>query len=291
MSSDTVTEIAAGSFSGVIQVLVGQPFDTIKVRLQSGSQAYKSTLDCLQQTVRQEGSMALYKGTLSPLMGIAFCTSIQFSTLEEMKRRFKTMNGSDSITPGQFYVAGAVAGLANSVVSGPVEHIRTRMQVQSSGSAAAYSSTLDCFKKIYSAHGVRGIYKGQATTMLREWQGFGGYFFVYEMLVQNATKGAGIRVSDLPTWKVMLFGAMAGYGMWLPVYPIDVIKSKLQTDSIVPAKQRYKGFMDCLRKVVQAEGAAGLYRGFTACMLRAGPVNAATFAAYELAMNVLKVDR
>lgn len=300
--SQSAMEIMAGSFSGVVQVLVGQPFDTIKVRLQSNqSNAYSGTLDCVSQTVRKEGISALYKGTLSPLMGIAFCVSIQFATLEEIKRYFRARNsvlgsGSD-LTPGQFYVAGALAGVANSIVSCPVEHIRTRMQVQpSGGSQQQYKSTLDCFKKIWSQFGLRGIYKGQSITMLREWQGYGGYFFAYEMLVQRElqqsqqSSNPQTRARDIPTWKVMLFGALAGYAMWLPVYPIDAIKSRIQTDSLDPSGQKYRGMLDCFKKTMRQEGITGLYRGLVPCMLRAGPVNAATFVAYEFAMGLLRGD-
>lgn len=233
-------------------------------------------MDCVTRTVRNEGLSALYKGTLSPLAGIAFCVSIQFATLEHVKRIFKESNlkagKSENFTMGQMYIAGGLAGLANSFVSGPVEHIRTRMQVQGAG-VKEYSSTLDCFKKIYAKHGISGIYKGQVITMLREWQGFGGYFLVYEYLVQRAKQISGKKVSELPTYEVMTYGALAGYGMWIPVYPVDSIKSRIQTDSLKAEGRKYAGWVDCLRKTLAAEGAGGLYKGFTACMLRAAPVN------------------
>jgi solute carrier family 25 carnitine/acylcarnitine transporter 20/29 len=58
------------------------------------------------------------------LAGIAFCVSIQFAVLEHMKRVFRDANNGGKLTPVQFYVAGGIAGVANSVISGPVEHIR-----------------------------------------------------------------------------------------------------------------------------------------------------------------------
>lgn len=50
-----------GSFGGVVQVLTGQPFDTIKVRLQSQGHLYTGTLDCIQKTIKNEGFSAFYK--------------------------------------------------------------------------------------------------------------------------------------------------------------------------------------------------------------------------------------
>lgn len=68
------------------------------------------------------------------MIGVGACVSIQFGALESMKRAFVSQNlkkgtgGIDGKTlgPTQLLIAGAGAGLANSVVSGPVEHIRIR---------------------------------------------------------------------------------------------------------------------------------------------------------------------
>lgn len=43
------------------------------------------------------------------------------------------------------------------------------------------------------------------------------------------------------------------------IYPVDVIKSKLQTDSLDPAKRRYKGMIDCVAQTWRKQG----WRGFT----------------------------
>ncbi|CAG8839856.1 18112_t:CDS:2, partial [Gigaspora margarita] len=93
----------------------------------------------------------------------------------------------------------------------------------------------------------------QVITMIREFQGFGGYFFVFEYLLQPA-----------------------GFRMWIPVYPIDVVKSKLQTDGFTSQTRQYK-----------KTNVKGFFKGFGACMLRAAPVNAFTFVAYELAMRAI----
>eukprot|EP00158_Paraphelidium_tribonemae_P007296 Partr_v1_DN28186_c1_g2_i3_m55297 putative carrier protein len=208
--------------------------------------------------------------------------------MQSMKRMFDNLNaGQSALTPLQFYLSGGVAGIANSIVSGPVEHIRTRMQVQGGGDSNKYSSTGDCFRKIYAQYGLRGIYKGQLITMMREWQGYGGYFFAYEYIVQQTALRNGVRVSDLATWQVMVAGALAGYAMWIPVFPLDVVKSRIQTDSLVKTSAKYKGWLDCMRHVIRTEGVAGLYRGLAPCMLRAGPVNALTFVTYEFAMKQL----
>ena len=140
------------------------------------------------------------QGTATPLVGIGACVSIQFAALEYMKRRLAAAPG-EPLSNGQYYIAGAFAGAANSVVSGPVEHIRTRLQVQR---GAGFSGPLDCIRQIYGSHGLRGIYKGQAITVARELQGYGAYFFAYEYLVKRSMLRSGRQRSDLPAWEVCM---------------------------------------------------------------------------------------
>lgn len=76
------------------------------------------------------------QGTLTPLLGIGVCVSIQFGALEYAKRVCAQRNidqrvvsaGPDGklLTPTQLVASGAFAGIANGFVSGPVEHIRIR---------------------------------------------------------------------------------------------------------------------------------------------------------------------
>jgi solute carrier family 25 carnitine/acylcarnitine transporter 20/29 len=77
----------------------------------------------------------------------------------------------------------------------------------------------------------------------------------------------------------MTAGVMAGFGLWGSMFPIDTIKSKIQADSL--SKPQFSGTMDCIKRSVQIEGYGGLWRGVTAALWRAIPVNAAIFLAVE----------
>ncbi|CAO3702608.1 unnamed protein product [Rhizopus stolonifer] len=280
--SQSMKDCLSGTVGGIVQVLVGQ-------RLQTQSTTnplYDGMMDCVNKTRAKEGFAGFYKGTMTPLVGIGACVSIQFVVLEAMKRHFSTLNKhGEFLENHQLYLAGAASGIANSFVSGPVEHIRTRLQVQT---GSGYSGPLDCIRQIYRSHGLAGIYKGQGITMLREFQGYGAYFLAYEWLVQRSMKVNHLKKrSEIETWKVCAFGATAGYAMWLTIYPMDAIKSKLQTDGFAIEKQKYTSTLDCARKTFVNEGLAGFFKGIGPCLLRAAPVNAATFMGFEMAMRVL----
>jgi solute carrier family 25 (mitochondrial carnitine/acylcarnitine transporter), member 20/29 len=72
-------------------------------------------------------------------------------------------------------------------------------------------------RKIYGAHGIRGIYKGQGVTFLREASGYGVYFLTYEKLVQREMAQRGIQRNEINLGKSIAFGAIAGYAVSVTV--------------------------------------------------------------------------
>ena len=96
------------------------------------------------------------------------------------------------------------------------------------------------------------------------------------------------------------------------------IKSRVQTDHPDPSQRRYRGVLDCVRQIHATEGYRGFWRGFSAvrpypllsfhacnqlltpplrtcaclcfqCLVRAFPVNAATFLAFETFRSLISV--
>lgn len=295
---NAVKNFFAGTAAGVTQVFVGQPFDTVKVRLQSQPSGpgqvpiYSGAGDCVKKIIKNEGLKAFYKGTVPPLMGIGLCVSIQFAVVEQTKGYYNKVNKGGPLDNTQLFLSGAAAGVANSIVSGPVEHIRSRLQVQTGAAVAGgshFTGPLDCVKKVYAAEGLPGVYKGQFITVVREFFGYGFYFLGYEWAISKLKEKTGKPITELHPGLVMMCGAFGGFSMWIPVYPVDVVKSKLQTDALGAAR-KFNGTLDCIRKTFAAEGVAGFYKGFTPCLLRAAPVNASTFLAFELAMRLMGRD-
>ncbi|CAH2351492.1 mitochondrial glycine transporter Ymc1p [[Candida] railenensis] len=286
-NSQVYKDLIGGTIGGIAQVIVGQPFDTVKVRVQSAPEGtYSGALDVIKKLMANEGPKGFYKGTLTPLVGVGACVSVQFSVNEYMKRYYDEKLGGKTLSLGQFFNCGATAGFANGFLAAPIEHIRIRLQTQT-GSTKAFNGPVDCFKKIYQSNGIaQGIYKGLAPTLVRESVGLGIYFATYEALINRELKQfSSLTRSDIPAWKLCLFGGLSGYTLWIGIYPVDVIKSKLQTDSLTSPK--YRGTVDVLRDVFAKQGIKGFYRGFVPTILRAAPANGATFAAFEVTMRLI----
>lgn len=109
------------------------------------------------------------------------------------------------------------------------------------------------------------------------------YFVVYE-LVRDVVLASRRRVGDVAT--SLLAGGTAGVVSWSVIFPIDIVKSRLQADY---QRVRYPaGWRQCVADIWKTGAGRPMrwkvfYVGMTPCLLRAFPVNAVTFAVnYEV---------
>ncbi len=283
----------SGSVAGVVQVLLGQPFDIVKVRMQTQGDLYKSPLECAKSIWKNEGLSAFYKGTLSPLIGISFCVAIQFGSNEIAKNylsnRNKRIKNDSRLEIKDYIICGAFAGAANSIVISPVELFRIQMQVQKSGSSdnmkTRYTGTIDCAKKIYNRFGMKGVYQGYSATLFRETPAFAVYFGLYETLMSHSEKKHGSR-KEIPVYKVTLYGALSGLFLWIATFPHDVIKSCIQADD--PVNRKFHSIASTAKIIYAEKGYGGFFKGLSPCLIRAPPINAATFLTFEMVLKFLK---
>ncbi|KAF3905440.1 Mitoferrin [Dactylellina cionopaga] len=93
-------------------------------------------------------------------------------------------------------------------------------------------------------------------------------------------------------------GAVAGVSEILVMYPLDVVKTRIQLQVGVAGADSYTGTLDCFRKIIKNEGFSRLYRGITAPILMEAPKRATKFAAndywgrvYRSAFGVKKMNQ
>lgn len=71
-SVQSLRALVAGGVGGVCAVVVGHPFDLVKVRLQTAEKGvYTGAMDVVRKTVAREGlARGLYAGVSAPLVGV-----------------------------------------------------------------------------------------------------------------------------------------------------------------------------------------------------------------------------
>jgi len=58
----------------------------------------------------------------------------------------------------------------------------------------------------------------------------------------------------LPLYVAFLAGGAAGFGFWGFWYPLDIIKTRMQTDATFPKDRKYRHTLDCILKTYKNEG-------------------------------------
>ncbi|KAF5805214.1 putative mitochondrial carrier domain superfamily [Helianthus annuus] len=130
--ADVAKDLTAGTIGGAAQLIVGHPFDTIKVKLQSQPvpppgqlPRYSGAIDAVKQTIAAEGPRGLYKGMGAPLATVAALNAVLFTVRGQMEALLRSEPGAP-LTVNQQVVAGAGAGVAVAILATPTELVKCR---------------------------------------------------------------------------------------------------------------------------------------------------------------------
>jgi len=177
-------DIVAGTVAGVSGILVTQPLDIIRVRLQtqaeSGGHRVSGMRAAAKHIYRTQGVLGFFRGMAAPLLANAPINATIFAT-ERGISRWLSASAPGHGSSGLHFIAGAISGLAQVPFSVPAELIKLQLQVDH-GSREPYTSSWQCARSIASEHGLRGLFRGTALTAVRDTSAFGVYFAVYHEL-------------------------------------------------------------------------------------------------------------
>lgn len=243
---------------------------------------------------KNEGVAGFFGGVKGMMVGQAIIKSVAFST-NAMALTYLT--GAATTTPGtassKLLLAAMFAGFVTSFLVSPIERIKVMMQADSTQS---YHNELDCLRVVLRNEGWPGLLgRGLGPTLAREVPSYAIYFSTYGLLVQQLDVSQMLGASA-----PLVFGALAGMACWLPVYPIDVVKTLVQntegdnsnnSDSSSGAVVTTPPSTMATAKQLYEEGGIGaFFDGLTPKMLRAGVNHSITFWVYDiLFVNIVKI--
>lgn len=204
-----------------------------------------------------------------------------------------------TLTTSQHMYAAWEAGSITCIFTNPLWLVKTRMQLQkdnaiirqggihSYAKEVPYKGLIDAFICIIRDEGIFALYRGIGPALLLTSHGM-IQFGVYEALKESfPTNYQGIGGSADQAFRFFLFGAVSKAVATTATYPYQVIKSRIQ-QRLVNGTPVYKGFIDCVQKIIKNEGMGGFYKGFVANLLRVAPQSAITLLIYEQVKNSLE---
>ncbi|XP_027338420.1 mitochondrial thiamine diphosphate carrier 2-like isoform X1 [Abrus precatorius] len=310
---------SAGAISGAISRTVTSPLDVIKIRFQvqleptsswtllrkdlSTPSKYTGMLQASKDILREEGIQGFWRGNVPALLMVMPYTAIQFTVLHKLKSfasgSSKTENHIN-LSPYLSYMSGALAGCAATVGSYPFDLLRTILASQ--GEPKIYPNMRTALVDILQARGFQGLYAGLSPTLVEIIPYAGLQFGTYDTfkrwtMVWNQRKYSNTTAEVSPSsFQLFLCGLAAGTCAKLVCHPLDVVKKRFQIEGLQRhprygarvEHRAYSNMFDAMKRILQMEGWAGLYKGIIPSTVKAAPAGAATFVAYELTSEWLE---
>ena len=128
-----VADLMCGSLGGMACVLAGQPFDTVKTRLQAAPHAYRTIPTCVKKTFLEGGIRPFYHGATPAFTSNMVENAAIFLFYSQCQRLVQWMGGGrgseQTLSVHQRGLAGSLAAVFTSVLISPLEMFKCRLQV------------------------------------------------------------------------------------------------------------------------------------------------------------------
>ena len=296
-NSSLVIEAAAGFVAGISQIVIGMPFDIVKLKQQlqnspnQNSKKFLGPIACFKGILATEGPLAFYKGALFPLITSGLANSCIFSGFSVGKKVATFLQLKNETL--QLLIAGSIAGVCFTPMYTLLEFSKLKMQMQvktglanSASDKVQFSGSLNVITKTYQEFGFRGVFKGTDAILVRNTITFALYFTQYESFCGFLQKYSGIDSGSRSLFHSALAGGIVGSLNWGLTYPLDTFKSVSQTDC--PKNPKYSSYLNLVKRVTLEKGIRGIYSGLTVTMIRGFPVNAAIFSSHQTTKEYLQ---
>jgi len=255
----------AGLVAGGARVIVGHPFDTVKVLAQTGQTSLTQVLRPTLSSVRR-----VYHGVGPPLLSVCFSTATSFGLYEASRLALEPLRASP---PVEVFLAGTIAGVAVSLPLCPLANVRVLQQTSSRP-----VGTVAWLAKLWQHRGLRALFRGLGPQLVQSGVGRGNYMAAFH--IAKELEEASEYVSSVSFTGKLLAASSAGIAGWFFTYPFDVARSNIIRDW---QSRRFSGSMfPALAQLYREGGIRCLYAGLTPTMVRAVPVAAVTLTTYDM---------
>jgi len=294
--STTTGAFIAGGIAACGAVTVTHGFETVKIRLQlqgelqskkEAVRLYKGVFHGVGVVFKNEGPKGLLRGLSCAYIYQMILNGCRLGFYEPIRTNLTNAMYKDSTVQslGVNIVSGATSGILGAAAGSPFFLVKTRLQSYSPflpvGTQHHYRNAWDGLRQIYTAEGIKGLYRGVGPAMVRT--GFGSsvqlptYFFAKRRLVRHLGMSEGVPLH-------LASSAASGFVVCCVMHPPDTVMSRMynQTGNL------YNSAFDCLIRTVKTEGVLAVYKGFFAHLARILPHTILTLSLAEQTNKLMR---
>ncbi|CCD12865.1 unnamed protein product [Trypanosoma congolense IL3000] len=192
------------------------------------------------------------------------------------------------------FLIGAWAGFGAQLSLYPLEVVKTRMAV--SRKSEYPGGMRQVITDTYRKSGIAGFYRGLMPNMVGIfiYRGLevGIYSTAQQQIIMYRMNKHGLSrhnssLTSVETAVVSMFASMFAQTV---SYPLNVVRTRLQTQGINGREIKYRGMTDCFVQMIRTKGVTSLFSGISANYLKAVPASACMFVVFEKMQSFLVGD-
>ncbi|RWS10923.1 solute carrier family 25 member 51-like protein [Dinothrombium tinctorium] len=275
LSSDGSAEFVCGFGAAFINICLTFPIHKIMFRQMVDGVRTRHAI----AELRAEGFFTLYRGILPPLISKTITVSIMFGTYSEYRTLIERNFPRQTSPFVTLSIAAILAGFTEAVLT-PFERIQ--MLLQDKKFHDTFNNTFHTFRELQK-YGVKEYYRGLSPILIRNALS-NVMFFSLRNEVKSAFPKTDLWYTDV--LEDFVSGALTGALISTVFYPLNVIKTKMQTVEVGTefmsmrnaSRLVYEERQRSLRKIFY-----GVHLNYTRALLSWGIIN----ASYEILKKIV----
>ncbi|KAJ5695759.1 hypothetical protein N7455_001351 [Penicillium solitum] len=306
----------AGGIAGAVSRTATAPLDRLKVYLiaQTGVKstvqaakdgaplaaagtASRTLFDALKELWRAGGIRSLFAGNGLNVVKVMPESAIKFGAYESAKRAFAQLEGHNDpkrLLPTSQFMSGGFGGMVAQCFVYPLDTLKFRMQCETVKDGPKGNQLIAATaRKVWNKNGLVGFFRGLPLGLVGMFPyaaiDLSTFEYLKRTLLAKKARDCGCHEDDVPlgNFATGAIGAMSGGFSASIVYPLNVLRTRLQTQGTIMHPPTYTGIGEVLRITLKTEGPRGLYKGLTPNLLKVAPAMSISYVVYENAKRIL----
>ncbi|KAJ5897663.1 hypothetical protein N7504_007951 [Penicillium tannophilum] len=301
----------AGGIAGVVSRTATAPLDRLKVYLiaktditkhavraakdgaplVAAGTASKTLVVALKELWKAGGIRSLFAGNGLNVVKVMPESAIKFGAYESAKRAFAQFEGHDDpkrLRPTSQFLSGGIGGMVAQCFVYPLDTLKFRMQCSTvEGGLKGNKLIAATARKVWNANGLFGFFRGLPLGLIGMFPyaaiDLTTFEYLKRALLARQARLNNCHEDDIPlnNFVTGAIGALSGGLSASVVYPLNVLRTRLQAQGTVLHPATYNGIGDVLRRTLETEGPRGLYKGLTPNLLKVAPAVSISYVVYE----------
>ncbi|OIW25790.1 mitochondrial carrier [Coniochaeta ligniaria NRRL 30616] len=311
----------AGAVSGGVSRTATAPLDRLKVYLLVNTQtsttvaidaakqgrivtalrnSYRPIGDAVVTLWKAGGFRTFFAGNGLNVIKIMPESAIRFGSYEFAKKVLANYEGHGDpqhIQTWSKFVAGGIGGMTAQFCVYPIDTLKFRLQCETvQGGLKGNALLMQTARTMWADGGLRAAYRGLTMGLIGMFPysaiDIGTFEFLKHTFTKYKARYYSIHEEDAVPGSVVtaVIGATSGATGATIVYPLNVLRTRLQTQGTAMHPPTYTGIWDVAQKTVRNEGFRGLYKGLTPNILKVAPALSITWVVYENTKKLLDLQ-